>query len=265
MTLIKIWFWRCVGGYVWSLCLAKGYPLEWDALQKWLQDRSEGDVDLRSILLDLQMRLEHHPLRLKLNFNQLELKTEEKRTGKKRSSSSPKRSAVIERIEIATTKKRGDWPYIRIEKTPRFAYDAEQDLITAVGLRKKYSRILLNDSLLEADSDSDASVPVEHVTQTEAPEKTEQLKESKWKGDLTGLSQCFEYRANQDVIDCFVSSKPLSPTSVTLLTDIEELMADLCWKRASKELNFSSIQEHLSSKYFPLFKIDHLDLISPSF
>ena len=210
------------------------------------------------------MKLEHHPLRLKLNFSQLELKTDEKRTGRKRSSGSPKRPAVIERIEIATLKKRLDWPYIKIKKTPRFAYDAEQDLITAVGLQKKYSRILLNDGLFEADSDSDAATtaaaPVKHVTLKEVVSSAEQPKPDRWKGDLTALSQCFDYRANQDVIDCFVSSKPLSSNSVTLLTDASVIIADLSWRTASKELNFSSVEESLlSAKYFPPLKIFYSD------
>ena len=256
MIIIKIQCWKCAGGYVWSLCLAKGYPLEWNSLQKWLQSRTEGDIDLRSILLDLQMKLEHHPLRLKLNFNQLELKTEEKRVGRKRSSSSPEGSAVIERIEIATVKKRVHWPYIKIDKTPRFAYDVEQDLITAVGLQKKYSRILLNGGVFEADSDSDVDATVERVTLTEVAGNAKQPKENKWEGDLTVLSKCFDYRASQDVIDCFVSSKHLSSSTVTLLTDVQKIMANLSWKPASKELNFPSIQECLlSSKYLTIFHV----------
>jgi len=230
-------------GYVWCLCLSKGYPLDWNTLHSWLQSRAETDLDLRSILLDLQMQLDHHPLRSKLDFDQLQLKAEETTsaqvaTKKKRPLKTlPKNH--IERIKIATRKTQKDWPYVKIEKPLRFVYDTEQDLISPVGGPKTFSRILLNDDLYESDSGEEAAAPehpVTHVTLSALPPAAKQVE---WKGDLTALGQSFDYRASGDVFDAFVSSSQLSWASVSLFREVQQMMTDHSSKLAGQQLDFS--------------------------
>ena len=175
-------------------------------------------------------------MRVKLSFTQLQLKAEDSGGGKRLlgALSAADQAAPIERIKcFETTKKDLDWSYGRVDSN-RFAYDADQSAIHVVASRKKrFSRILLDDSLVDSDSN-------EENVQVTAPSR----QEVRWKGDLTPLSRCFEYRAVADVLRSFVSSSQVSWNDASLLNDVEEMIVKHSSKLVSREIDFSS-QESL--------------------
>lgn len=220
-----------LGGFLWSVCLTEGYPLEWEALTKWVEANREGpDLDLRACLNDLQFLLEHHPLRLKLNFSQLQLKNKEgpvtvTESGEVGSSShrpSGLGDVPVHPIKLPqSSAAHSECPYSFGSKPSRFSYDPKEGLII-LGGERKYSRIVSNTGLFDTEETPTEELP--------PPPK------EKWRGDLTPLVQSLHFQASQDHFRSVRSSSDLSWTDATLLQDMEELLLDGSMKLLEKEM-----------------------------
>ncbi|XP_046437052.1 uncharacterized protein LOC124188452 [Daphnia pulex] len=220
-------------GYLWSVCLAEGYPLEWKAMADWVGSRGELDLDLRSLLLNLQFLLQSHPLRLKLNFNQLQLKNDEEdsnngsRIWKPSSNSSD--SSPIQLIELPIFGKLCEWPYASAPRSSRFTYDADSDsvLIVKRKTKKRFSRILSNDSLVDPDS----------AEETIQVDETSSSKKEGANGDLTRLARCLEFRSGKELFSSCLARDDLSWNDESLLYEIQQFMSDRCSQLMEKDLS----------------------------
>lgn len=243
------------GGYLWSVSLAEGYPLGWKALADWVGGRLNGlDLDLRSLLHDLQFQLEHHPLRLRLNFSQLQLKNEDESPNIGRRSATPVEAndaaATIHHIDLPTPVRHHDWPFTVEIKPPSFVYDSNEAAVVLSGTRKKFSRILSNDQF----TDTDSKESVENVS----------AKSEKWRGDLAPLALSLESRACQDLLHSFRSSQDLSWNESSLLCDIEEFLSDRGSRLMEKEIGEArreTIQEQISRTTYNTLKFVSIDTL----
>ena len=240
---------------MWSVCLAEGYPLEWKALANWVASRGVLDLDLRSLLLNLQFLLQSHPLRCKLNFNQLQLKNDEEGSsgssngnrGWKPSSNSSE-SSPIQLIELPIVEKLCEWPYASAPRSSRFIYDADSDSVLIVESKKKkrFSRILSNDSLVDPDS-------VEETM--EVDEKSLLKKEPGMNGDLTNLARCLDFRSGKELFSSCLVRDDLSWNDASSLREIHQFLTDRCSRLMEKDLSDmtqTSPQDFLSELQYGL-------------
>jgi hypothetical protein len=235
LYLILVFQKSMIGGYLWSVCLAEGYPLEWKALADWVGSRGELDLDLRSLLLNLQFLLQSHPLRLKLNFNQLQLKNDEEdsnngsRIWKPSSNSSD--SSPIQLIELPIFGKLCEWPYASAPRSSRFTYDADSDsvLIVKRKTKKRFSRILSNDSLVDPDSAEETIQVIKNETSSSKKEGAN--------GDLTRLARCLEFRSGKELFSSCLARDDLSWNDESLLYEIQQFMSDRCSQLMEKDLS----------------------------
>lgn len=234
------------GGYLWCLCLTEGYPIEWKSLEKWVRSRTVINLDLRPLLLELQFLLQSHPLRLKLNFSQLQLKNDEEstncQTGWKPSNDSSDKFPV-HIIELPVTKGFQEWPYASPPKSLRFTYDVDHDTIAVVEKKgkKRFSRILSNDSPDEPDDVLEGSIAVDEVPSSRKERRC---------GDLIHLAHCLDLRASNELFSSCLVSDRLSWSGVNLMLDIQQFMADRCNKLLEKDLGETarSSLEHCTSE-----------------
>lgn len=219
------------GGYLWSVCLAEGYPLEWKALENWVGSRGVMNLDLRSLLLQLQLLLQSHPLRLKLHFSQLLLKNDEDDISTNgvrlwKSSSISSNAGPVHFIELPFMEKACEWPYASAPRSLRFTYDTDSDaILLAEGKpKKRFSRILSNDSI-EQDA-------VKETIEDEEPLS----KKDGCSGDLTRLSRCMDFRASKEMFSSCLVRDDLSWNDASLLREIQQFMTDRCSQLMEKEL-----------------------------
>lgn len=230
---------------MWSVCLAEGYPLEWKALENWVGSRGVMNLDLRSLLLKLQFLLQSHPLRLKLNFSQLQLKNDEEGAssngGRSWGSSSDSSDTIpVQLIELPLVETLSEWPYASAPRSLRFAYDTDSDaiLMTDSKKKKRFSRILSNDSLVEPDA-------VEETIEVDE----EPLSKAKDGNDLTHLARCMDLRAGKELFSSCLVRDDLSWNDACLLHEIQQLMTDRCSQLMEKDLGDvtrTSIENSLS-------------------
>lgn len=232
-------------GYLWSVCLAEGYPVEWKALENWVGSRGVMNLDLRSLLLKLQFLLQSHPLRLKLNFSQLQLKNDEEGAssngGRSWGSSSDSSDTIpVQLIELPLVETLSEWPYASAPRSLRFTYDTDSDaiLMTDSKKKKRFSRILSNDSLVEPDA-------VEETIEVDE----EPLSKAKDGNDLTHLARCMDLRAGKELFSSCLVRDDLSWNDACLLHEIQQLMTDRCSQLMEKDLGDvtrTSIENSLS-------------------
>ena len=232
------------GGYLWSLCLSEGYPLEWKSLENWLASQTVIDLDLHSLVLQLQFILNSHPLRLKLNFSQLQLKNEEEGNANCGASWKPSRESSnnipVQLIQLPLIEKRDrEWPYASAPTSSRFTYDADYDAIIFVDSKDKarFSRILPNDSFVEPDI----------VEGSIAGDKKLLTKNETWRGDLTHLTRCLDFRSGKELFSSCLESDTLSWNDASLMHDIHQLITDRCIKLMEKDLGEMTLSSPESS------------------
>ncbi len=192
------------------------------------------DLDLRSLVLQLQFLLHSHPLRLQLNFSQLQLKNEEENPSCGSSGSSWKPSSnsdtiPVQLIELPLIGRHREWPYTSAPRSSRFTYHADYDAITFAENKGKgrFSRILPNDGLVDDSGLVDGSI---------ANDKKPLTKNERWRGDLTHLVRCLDLRASKELFSSCLASDSLSWNDASLLQDIHQLVTDRCIKLMEKDL-----------------------------
>lgn len=199
------------------------------------------EFDMRGLLHDLQLMLEHHPLRLKLDFTQLQLKNEEASGNtdglKKRSSFDGRISpSTIQLIKLPHPKGVEEWPYAVELQPPRYVYDSTEGAIVLSGKhRKTFSRILANDGIFETESDSNQGMAEEEEL------KTKPTKE-KWEGDLTPLARCMEARSYQDLFMSCHLREDLSWNDSSILENMADILSERSSSLMEIELNQGSIE-----------------------
>lgn len=230
------------GGYLWSLAFAKGYPLEWESLERWVADQSGVDIDLRSLILELQFLLQHHPLALKLNFTQLQLKGEEESPssedvklpccGTKQfiAKSVPQTGDVVF-IGLPTSETLDELPMPVVEKALKFEYDANEDTVI-IGKKGKYLRIV------DPEEQSDEN--------DEEQKQTGSHETAKWAGDLWPLTRLLDLRASKDLLSEMQRSDDLSWNETRLLCEMEEFSTKKCNKLLEKQFHSVPFETHES-------------------
>lgn len=212
------------------MCLAEGYPLEWKALENWVKRRALIDVDLRSLLLQLQFLLQSHPMRLKLNFGQLQLKNEDESPTCEpgwRPSSDSSDSTPVQLIELPVVNGNREWPYNPPPRSLRFRYDVDCDSITVVDKKKsRLFRMLTSDGPAEPNSTS-GSIGVDEPPLTA---------KEKWRGDLTPLARCLDLRSGKELFSSWLAREDLSCSDANLMHDIQQLMTERCSKLMENDL-----------------------------
>jgi len=224
---------KSIGGYFWSLCLAEGYPLNWNSLEGWLKGSSGVELDLRSRLLDLQFLLEHHAQRLTLNFNQLQLKNEDEaptQRGRLESNVDVADTASLQLIDLPLNHTSDEWPcYKPTHKVKRYTYDPEQDIITdADSIKKRFSRIIQDDDLFESDDQMEVVGEAFNHPQPTA---------ERWSGDLSPLVDCLHLRASQELLKFGLSRSDLSWNDAHFIQDVKQFLAHRNVKTMEKEFN----------------------------
>lgn len=229
-----------LGGYLWSLSLAKGYPLKWESLQCWVADRTKMDVDLRSLILQLQFLLQHHPLGLKLNFTQLQLKGEEEslpaqeaKLPNAETSNSVTGPVVPPRagagqlvlIDLPASESFEELPLPNFTKLKKFIYNSTEDIVE-LAKPARYHRILDPDSQSESDQNEN----------TEEGKQSTPGETPKWQGDLWPLVQLLELKASKDLLSSMQDSEELSWNEKSILGEMEEFSAKKCCKLLEKEV-----------------------------
>jgi len=199
------------------------------------------ELDIRGLLHDLQLLLEHHPLRLKLDFTQLQLKNEEASGNtdgiKKRSSLEGRNSpSAIQLIKLPHPKRVEEWPYAVELQPSRYVYDSTEGAIVLSGKhRKTFSRILANDGIFETESDSNQGMAEEEEIKTK-------LTKEKWKGDLTSLARCMEARSYQDLFMSYHSREDISWNDASMLENMADILSEGSTSLIEKELNQASLE-----------------------
>ena len=202
---------------LWIWCLVEGYPLDWNTLQDFVTSPARPSAryfDLRYLLHDLQFRLHHHPMRVELNFNQLELKKDEagiKPAGGLRSKQHSGAATLF--IDLKSSSQLNatvEWPRPRLPRSARFIHSEDGGVVPADS-KKKFHRIRTADSEDETSVDSSQAAAVQH------------------KAPIDNLSRCLDLRADFDLLSAFrVSSRELSLTAVELFCDMEQFFATKC-------------------------------------
>lgn len=185
------------------------------------------NTDLRSLLLELQFLLQSHPLRLKLNFSQLQLKNDDESPNCERSWNVPNSGSdatPVQLIELPNVMGFHEWPYAPAPKPLRFTYDVDHDSIAVVEPKgiKRFTRILSNNS-----PDEEPLKPVDE----------EALISKKSAEDLKHLADCLDLRAGIEIFSSCLASERLSWNEASLMQDIERVMTDGCLKLMEKDLS----------------------------
>lgn len=201
------------------------------------------NTDLRSLLLELQFLLQSHPLRLKLNFSQLQLKNVEESPNCERSWNVPNGGSdatQVRLIELPNVKGFHDWSYSSAPKSLRFTYDADHDAIAIVEAKdkKRFSRILSNGSSDKESDTEQQSIPMD---------KEAAFKNKSRSGELAHLALCLDLRAGKEIFSSCMANERLSWNEASLLQDIEQVMTDGCLKLMEKNSTSEATSGSLES------------------
>lgn len=207
------------------MCLAEGYPLEWKTLEQWVKNRDALNLDLRSLVLQLQLLLQSHPLRLKLNFSQLQLKNDEGNPNFVKNwkvSHDCLDTNPVQLIKLPVIGELKVRPSASPLKFSRFAYDADRDMIIVSEDRnkKRFSRIVPNNSSDESDLPEE-SITIDGLQHTQS---------EKWRGDLVHLAHCLDLRAGKDLLTSCSTNNHLSWNGASLMFDVQEFITSRCTK-----------------------------------
>lgn len=217
--------------------MVEGYPLDWISLENWLKRSKGTELDLRSILLELQFLLENHVQRLELSFTQLQLKNEDEtptHRGRIESNGFTTETNSLQLIDLPLEQASSEWPYyIPTQKHKRYTYDPETDTISdTVGKKKRFSRIIQDDNIFESDSNE----------QIDGAEESIQSKAGRWVGDLNPLADCFNLQATQDLLQGGLYRTDLSWNDARFIQDVEQFITHRNTKLIESELkDFSKI------------------------
>ena len=196
------------GGLLWTFSVVEGYPIDWDVLESFVTSRRTAVdyFDLRCLLMELQFRLYHHPLRMNLKFDNLQLKNEvmSNETEKIPStvSKNSKTSNYVRFIDLPLQSYPGEWPFSEIRKRPRF--------------------IQSKDGIVQNTKEDDGDAVTSDLVPTSSR-------------DLDCLSNGLEFRVKYDLFKSFRASSEMSPSEASIMEEVEELMvnhATQCWTSA---------------------------------
>jgi hypothetical protein len=196
------------GGLLWTFSVVEGYPIDWDVLESFVTSRRTAVdyIDLRCLLMELQCRLFHHPLRMNLKFDNLQLKNDvmsnENEKVPSTVSKNSKTSNYVRFIDLPLQSYPGEWPFLEIPKRPRFIQSKE--------------------GLVQNTNEDDGNAVTSDLVPTSSR-------------DLDCLSNCLEFRAQYDLFKSFRASSDVSFSETTIMEDVEELIvnhATRCWTSA---------------------------------